>query len=130
MSAQADEQTRSKIELIWREVMGDVDDLVSRIEVIKSEITPLPGSFAEKGQRLIDSLSTILQAGARENREAQASLVSAFSRLAADCEHLRVKLDAQALDHRLRSRRNFWMGLCLGASLASLLFLSLLLLKG
>jgi hypothetical protein len=130
MSAQGDEISRSKIELIWRDVMGDVDDLVSRIEVVTSEITPLPGSFSEKGERLISALSTVLQAGARENREAQASLVAAFSRLAADCEHLRVKLDAQSLDHRLRSRRNFWMGLFLGASLASLLFLAVLVLKG
>lgn len=98
---------RSKVEFLYKEVLGECTVLVDRLEDIQKSVMDFDSGFSKKGERIIDAFNQILRNSAKEYRESLAKMVLAVSELSSECSELKRMLESE---RERNKRREIFFG--------------------
>ena len=83
---------RTKIEFLYREVLGEVDSIVARLEVAGKEISEQKDALIKASSILVDDLKSIQKEIFAANKTVSANTLIALDNLTSEVTRLRLSL--------------------------------------
>lgn len=102
MSGEEDRGIRSKVEFLYKEVLGECVTLVERIEDAQKLIMGFDAGFSKKGDRIIDAFNQILRNSAKEYRESLEKMALSVAELSSECSTLKQMLENERTHNKRR----------------------------